>query len=369
MKIMILANADSIHTRKWVISLCERGVDIVLFSLNRINTEFYGGLKGFKGYSFGRSGDLSKIDNKTKKLSYLTAVSTIKKIISKEKPDILHAHYASSYGLLGALCKFHPYVISVWGSDVFDFPRSSALAKRILKYSLSKADRVLSTSHAMAEETKKYCKKSVIVTPFGIDSDIFFKKKTKTLFHENDVVVGTIKTLEKVYGIEYLIAAFAQVSEKLTDLSLKLLIVGSGSCEHELKNRVCELGIEDRVLFTGQVDHSLIPEYYNNIDIFVVSSLRESFGVAVLEASACEVPVIVTETGGLPEVVEKNVTGFVVPVMNSEEIARVIETLALDEKLRTEMGVKGRKRVEEFYNWNNNVQLMITIYDDIISKK
>lgn len=369
MKICILANPDSVHTRRWVTSLCSKKIDIVLISLNKNNSSFYDGLENFSFYSLGYNNKLNSQDSKFKKLKYLFSVWKIKKIISREKPDILHAHYASSYGLVGALCSFHPYIISVWGSDIFDFPRSSALAKWLIKYSLSKADKILSTSHAMAEETKKYCNKIIEVTPFGVDLKMFYKNRNRTLFGTNDIVIGTIKTLEKVYGIEYLIEAFAKVSEKLSRQNLKLLIVGSGSCETEYKNLVKKLGIEDKVLFSGFVEHTFITEYYNNIDIFVVPSLSESFGVSVLEASACELPVIVTDTGGLPEVVDKNVTGLVVPVKNAWEIAKVIELLIFDEKLRAEMGEKGRKRVTELFDWKKNVQLMIKIYNDLISKK
>ncbi len=366
---MILANAESIHTKKWVVSLSEKGIDIVLFSLHAFNTSSYSDLHNFSYYNLEYNNSLNKQEAKFKKIYYLKAVSKIKNIISIEKPDILHAHYASSYGLLGALCKFHPYIISVWGSDIYEFPRSSIIAKTLVKYSLSKADLVLSTSNVMAKETRKYCKKQIEVTPFGIDLSVFYNHPHQNLFEENSIVIGTIKTLEKIYGLEYLIDAFAIVAKKLPEHKTKLLIVGSGSCEIELKDRVKKWGIQDRVLFTGFIDHSLLPKYYNNIHIFVVSSLNESFGVSVLEASACEIPVIVTNTGGLPEIVENNITGLVVPVQNADEIAKAIEKLLLNEKLRVAIGKNGRKRVETFYNWVNNVLLMIQIYNELISKK
>ncbi|NVO02407.1 MAG: glycosyltransferase [Bacteroidetes bacterium] len=368
MKIFLLANPNSVHTKKWVTSLCEKGLEIVLFSLHSIENNYYAGLPNFKSYSLDYNNDLNRKDSKFKKLSYLTAVLKIKKAIAIEKPDIVHSHYASSYGLLGALSKFHPFIISVWGSDIYEFPHSSFIAKKIIKYNLSKADQILSTSHAMAIETKKYTNKEIEETPFGVDLTRFMKTTPPRIFGENDIVIGTIKSLEKVYGIEYLIEAFNDVVINNPEKSLRLLIVGNGSCESELKSRVKELQIEDKVLFAGFVNHSEIVSYYNNIDIFVVPSIRESFGVSVIEASACELPVIVSNTGGLPEVVENNSTGFIVPPQNSKAIAEAIEILLNDKMLISEMGKAGRKMVETKYNWPICVERMIDIYNKALKK-
>jgi len=369
MKIAILANPDSIHTRRWITSLCESNIEIILISLHHFNLAFYNDLPNFKSYSIGFNSNLNFVDNKFQKLKYIASVKKIKKIISFEKPDILHSYYASSFGLIGALCNFHPYVISVWGSDIFDFPNSSFIAKKILKFNLSKADHIMATSHSLAEETKKYSSKNIQVIPFGIDTNTFFKNRKRTLFNENDIVIGSIKTLEKVYGIDYLIKAFAKVKEKNKNKSLKLLLVGSGSCENEYKTLVDDLGVKNDVLFAGYIDHSEIMKHYNNLDIFVVSSIRESFGVSVLEASACELPVVVTDTGGLPEVVVENKTGFIVEKQNTAALANAIEKLIVDKELQKIMGNNGRKFVETKYKWAFNLSEMIDGYNKIIELK
>lgn len=369
MKIVILANPDSVHTRRWVTALCKAGVNIVLVGFQDFDTAYYKDLPAFKKYSLGFDAKLNAVDDKLSKLKYFTAVKKIKRILAEEKPDILHSYYASSYGLLGALCNYHPYVISVWGSDIFDFPKSSFIAKWIIKYNLRKADFVLSTSHAMAEETRKYCTKQIKVIPFGVDTEVFYKKLSKPIFDEKDIVIGSIKTLEKVYGIEYLIRAFALVCKKDFGTPLKLLLVGSGSCETEYKELTKELGIEKNVMFAGYVSHAEIVDYYNNIDIFVVSSLSESFGVSVLEASACEVPVIASNVGGLPEVVADKQTGFLVPKQNPEVIAGALEKLISDKALRQAFGSNGRKMVEEKYMWQRNVDEMVSTYNEIIKNK
>lgn len=90
-------------------------------------------------------------------------------------------------------------IISVWGTDIYTFPNSSCLLSSALKFSLSRADKILSTSKTMKEETKKFTSKEIIVTPFGIDINNFFPQKMRDRFFRNgDIVIGTIKTLKKI---------------------------------------------------------------------------------------------------------------------------------------------------------------------------
>lgn len=367
MKVLLLSDAYSIHTVKWVKSLSKKGIKIAVFSLNFNENEVnpYQNDINIKVY-YCADKNATKRSSGFSKLSYLFALPALKKAISEFKPDIVHAHYASSYGLLGALSGFHPYIISVWGSDVFDFPNISFLHKAVINYNLSQADRILSTSKVMAVETNKYTNKKVIVTPFGIDLDKFKYLKVNSLFDKNDIVIGTIKTLEEKYGIEYLIKAFAIVKNKYKTLPLKLLIVGDGSLSDNLKKLVHDLNLEDETVFTGKIAHELVPVYDNMLSVSVSVSNSESFGVAIIEASACGKPVVVSDVGGLPEVVENGVTGIVVPPRNPEKTAEAIEKLILDEKLRKKMGEAGRKRVAKFYDWDKNVEQMLEIYKGMI---
>ena len=99
------------------------------------------------------------------------------------------------------------------------------------------------------------------------------------------------------------------------------------------------------------------------------ASESESFGVAVIEAEACRIPVVVSDIGGLPEVVQDNVTGFIVPPKNPEATAEAIEKLILDENLRNKMGVAGREFVLKNYEWSKNAKIMENLYKTIIRAK
>lgn len=354
MKILILSDCNNPHTIKLVKSFSKKNnIEVFLYGLERLKVNDYLTLKNFNVKTLDikvkKSGTISKI-------KYLQAIFDIKKIIKEFRPDIVHAHYASSYGLLGVLSGFHPFVISVWGSDIYIFPKKTFIHKIILKYNLKKADKILSTSFAMAKETSKYTNKNIDVIPFGVDLDVFKSKKVLDSyyapFNSEDIIIGTVKSLEKIYGVEYLIKAFKIVLDKHKNLPLKLLIVGGGSLKKSLISLTKELKIDDKVKFVGKIPYYDVCIYHNIIDISVFLSLSESFGVAVVEASACEKPVVVSNVGGLPEVVDNGLTGFVVPVKSEKKAAEAIEKLILNRDLRVKMGKNGRKKVKELYNWN-----------------
>ncbi|MHB1688488.1 MAG: glycosyltransferase family 4 protein [Ignavibacteriaceae bacterium] len=365
MKILMLADPGSPHTIKWVNNLSKKNVDIFLFGLTEFNSNNYSSIQHLKIHSLNLEGKVfAKKDGSPSKLNYLKAVPAIKKIIKEFVPDILHAHYASSYGLLGSLTGFHPFIISVYGSDVYNFPRKNIITKNLLKFNFAKADKILSTSNVMAEETKAYTNKQIEVTPFGIDLNVFHPAETKAnFFDKDDVVIGTVKSLEDKYGIEYLIKAFKIVKDKHPELPLKLLLVGKGSRENQFKKLSIELGISSVTKFTGFINYDQIQDYHNIIDIPVFVSIEESFGVSVLEASACAKPVIVSDAGGLTEVVEKDVTGLIVNKKSVTQTAEAIEKLLLNKDLRLRLGINGREKVKKFYDLKNNISQMISIYE------
>jgi glycosyltransferase involved in cell wall biosynthesis len=362
MKILILADPSSSHTIKWVNTLHRRGINVFLFGLSKYDQTQYD--DGIRIESLQTPDSIkAKLDGNFLKLMYLAAFPKLKKIIRTFKPDILHAHYAASYGVIGAFTGFHPFILSVWGIDILTFPKNSVLHKKMIEYSLKKADNVLATSSYLAKETNKYTNKDILITPFGIDMEEFKPKIVDPIFMEDDIVIGTIKSMERKYGIEYLIKSFSIVKKKYQHKNIKLLLVGGGSLEDKFKQMIDELGITDSSIITGQIPFNKVADYHNQLSIAVYVSKVESFGVSILESSACEKPVVVSDVGGLPEVVENNVTGFIIKANDIEATTEAIERLILDNELREKFGSSGRARVKDKFDWKKNIQDMINIYN------
>ena len=311
-------------------------------------------------------------------MGYFRNVGALRAILAKEKPDVLNAHYASGYGTTARFSGFHPYMLSVWGSDVYDFPTRSLFHRWWLRRNLMAADKVASTSYAMAEQARLIAPGlgNIEITPFGVDTGLFspdgYKKSTTDA---TAISIGTVKALAPQYGIDTLIDSVALLVERLKGehsklaKSIRLRLIGDGPQCAELKARAEERGIAGIVEFAGRVMHSAVPDELHRLDIYAALSRRESFGVAVIEASACGLPVVVSDAGGLPEVVLTGETGLVVPKEDPEAAADALFRLVVDPDLRQRMGKSGRHRAASLYERHDNVKTMIFLYEKIISSK
>jgi len=354
LKLCYLANPTSPHTVKWANHFCARGYEVHVVSF-----------EDAQGLDPGVV--LHRLDTRWPlKLDYFTARRQVRNLLARIQPALLHAHYASGYGTLGRLARFHPYILSVWGSDIFDFPKRSSIHAWLLKRNLEAADRLCSTSRIMARELSEYTERAAVLTPFGVDCERF-QMSESTGTRNQEFVIGTVKTLEKHSGIGYLLTAFHLLTQKHPRSRSRLVIVGGGPQEPCYRRLAQKLGLGSRVTFVGQVPHARIPAYLRTFSAFVVLSLAESFGVAALEASACGLPVVATKVGGLPEVVEDGGTGLIVPPENAEAAAEALSRLLLSPDLRRTMGRAGRQWVLEHYAWDKTAKVMETLYAETMS--
>ena len=187
MRIVILAPAKSEHTIKWLRHLVDRGHDVhVVTATSHYTPEavvpgaHYHVLKG------------------TPKLAFVRRAASVQRIIREVEPGIVHAHYASSYGTLGRLARCHPYILSVWGSDIFDFPYRSPLHSALIRANLRAADCICATSTVLAEQVRRLVSRPdyVEVIPFGVDTEVF--RPDPSLQDSSAFVVGTVKDLTPI---------------------------------------------------------------------------------------------------------------------------------------------------------------------------
>ncbi len=365
-KILLLADAKNYHTRKWALGLYERGVQVKVVSLNKDGHDFFQGKTGFSSCSLGFSDSFVKKGG-VSKLLYLKVIFQIKNIIKEFDPDIVHSHYVSSYGLLGALTKNRKFIISVWGSDIYDFPKKSWFHKIIVKYALSRADYVCSTSICMKQVAKKYTSKMIAVIPFGVNTNFFSPQninKKSSIFH-----IGIVKSLSPKYGIDTLLKAVSIVIHE-KKLNVKLDIVGDGIYRAEYEKLARSLNIDKCVRFFGFIDKQEIPTFLNKLDVFVALSRldSESFGVAVVEAMSCEIPVIVSNVDGFKEVIHKGL-GRCVEKDNPVEAADAIEWVYKNRNIAKEKAKCARKKVIKEYDFEINLTQQIFIYKKLLNEK
>ncbi len=364
MRTLILADVNSVHTRKWVIALANNGITICLFSLTKPDKNYFIGMNNIQVCLFEQQAK-SGLPEQAYKLHFFKIIKLLNRVINEFKPDIVHAHYASSYGLLGALLVRKPFVISVWGSDVYEFPKRSVFHQILFRFNLMRAHAITSTSHIMAKEVRRYTSKRVDVIPFGVEQSFFeVTEKSKT----GSIIIGTIKSLEKKYGIDVLLTAFTLVKSKIKHPVLRLRIIGAGSQLEELKILAKKLTIENDVEFVGVIPHERLAIELESIDIFAALSVdnSESFGVSVVEAMAAGKPIVVSNAGGLKEVIEENHSGLVVQMNNANEAAEALIKLIQNRHLAKELGQAAHQRALKKYQWRYNQDQMLALYSSLL---
>ena len=345
MKICFIAPSGNYHTIKWVNWFSKRGHDVHVISFMPDKIEG-------STVHFIDAGVTVK-DSDFKKIKYLLQAKKVKRIVDEIQPDIVNAHYATSYGAVTALSGIKNYILSVWGSDIYDFPNKSFMHKMILKYSLSRATHLFSTSKVMATEGKKYTNKKFDITPFGVDMELFNpNKKCRDSHPKNEFLIGTVKAIDPKYGIDYIIKAVKLVVDKRPDIPLKVRIAGRGEYEEEYKQLASSLGVGEKISWLGFISQKDAAEEWANMDVAVIPSTleSESFGVSAVEAEACGTALIISDVPGLMEATYPGKSCMVVPRKSEDSLAEAIIYLYDNPNKRVEMGYAGRLFVRSVYD-------------------
>ena len=342
MKICILGPANNVHIIKWCTWFADRGHEVHLISF------LPGEIPGAAVHYINTK--VNPKDSDLGKLRYLSCAGTVRKIIRQLKPDVINAHYATSYGVVTALSGAKNYILSVWGSDIYDFPKRSVLHKALLKYSLKKAKWLFSTSKAMALEASQYTDKAFEITPFGVDTELFNSDKRSKEIHK-DFVVGTVKGLFDKYGIQYILRAVAEIKEQ-GDMPIRLRIAGKGPQEEQYRQLSQDLGIDDITTWLGYISQEEAAYEWANMDVGIIPSVYESFGVAAVEAQACGTALIISDVPGLMEATLPRVTSVVVPKEDSHRIALAIRDLYENQGKRERMEIAGIEYANSNYEIN-----------------
>lgn len=358
MRILILANKGSNHAKKVAEGLADEGLEVYFVSPNDKLDKTVTLSNKIKLFTLPFGG----------KVGYILNFWTLKVLYKRINPDVVNVHYASGCGMLGYLAGLHPTVLSCYGSDIFEFPHKSKLNRWILFRVLKSVDAIASTSHGMADEIRRLLKDEkidVAITPFGIDTSLFKPQPQK---NRNTKVIGIVKTLSPIYDIQLLIYSFKCVCDN-TPYDVVLRIYGEGPQKNELQKLASDLGISNKVMFLGRIANDKVPDVINDMDVFVNCSKQESFGVNVLEAMACGVPVVATDCVGPRELIVDGVTGYIVKDRLPQSMSDAIISLLSNDTQRENMGSAGRERVCRYYDWNDNVkQLKRILIDNSLNK-
>jgi glycosyltransferase involved in cell wall biosynthesis len=365
--ILLLGSAAAIHTVKWAKYFANIGHKVHLISYDPPRDEEMGNLElhliGKKlPIQFWR---LNTIIN----LPF--ALIQIKRLIKKIKPDIVNAHYVTSYGHLAVFLGLHPLIMTAWGSDILIAPKESLITKIVVKYVLKKADLITCDAEHLKEAMIKLgASPSKIKTiNFGIDTQKFCpglkdENLIKSLGISNHQIVISLRRLEPGYSVETLIKAIPLVIKEIPDT--KFLIVSRGSQEEELKRLAKDLGVTESIRFVGQVPNEELPKYIRTADVYVSTSLSDGgISSSTAEAMACELPVIITDIADNKKWVKDGENGFLIPVKNPEILSEKIIYLLKNKGLGKRFGKAARKIIEERNDYYKEMAKMEKIHEEL----
>jgi len=319
------------------------------------------------------SGRAGMIDNVKEgflvKIQVLTFLffNVIHSILKLRKMDVVHVQWPIPNGL-GAifLKKIYgiPYINTIHGEEVHLSKRYHLLFA--LRWLVNNSSKTITNSTA----TRKFCLEAgldgdkIEVIPFGVDTDFF--RPLDVYKDENIFQILSVGYLIERKGFEYLIRAMPLVLEKYENARLK--IVGTGPLESKLKELVYELDLGDEVEIVKNVSDEELLMIYNSSDLFVLPSIvdsqgnTEGLGVVLLEAMACGLPVIGSDVGGIPDIIEDEKTGVLVKEKDYEELSKVILNLIFEDNLRNYLVDNSLKIVKTNFSWKMISNYYLDIY-------
>ncbi len=297
--------------------------------------------------------------------------SKIVDVAMHEHLDVLHVHYAIPHAAVAYMAKQIlktkgielPVITTLHGTDITLVGLDKSMSS-VVEFSINQSDIVTSVSNSLKEGTESYfdIKKNIEVVYNFVDLDRFSRKENpelKKVFAPNgEKIIVHTSNFRKVKRIEDVIHAYSKIKDSV---QANLLLIGDGPERRNAEELCRELGTCSQIQFLGKQD--AVEEILSIADLFMLPSQNESFGLAALEAMACEVPVISSNAGGLPEVNIDGVTGFTCEIGDVDDMAKKAIILLENEDMLTIFKKNAREKALEFKK-----SLIIPQYEKIYNK-
>jgi len=306
----------------------------------------------------------------------IQALIKLKLLDYKRKIDIIHSHTLLPDSFLFFFFRKKCKIQTEHTSGFLELVEKNKYVK-ILSFLLNQADFIIGPSEELVNNFIKIGidKSKTAFIPNGVDIKKFNPKidgnkiRKKYSIRKNEKLILCPRRLEPKNGVIYLVKALPYIIEKIRNI--KCMVVGGGF-EDEKKRIIKEIkkkNIAEKIVLVGTIPNHKMPEYYATSDIVVLPSLKEATSIAGLEAMAMCKPVVGTNAGGLPYIIENEKTGLIVPPKNPKVLAKAIISILNNEEKQISMGATARKRVEEKFSWEIIAKKILEIYKQVFENR
>lgn len=300
----------------------------------------------------------------------------ILKAVRKYKINFIHCNWLIPQGFFTLIIhKMYdiPYILTALGGDVFAFqnvPGLRSLKNWVLKYSIlctANSHDLIKNLRALSPATKlKYI-------PVGVDENFFNENKFDPQLKTDLKITGpfllAVGRFAEKKGFKYLIDAMPIILHEFP--KAKLVLVGYGPKEAELKSQVKNLNLEDQIIFVGGQSRSDLSRYYATADIFIGPSIIAEGGdtegqpAAFIEAMASKTAIVASDVGGIKDMVANGETGLLIPQKDPNQIAKAVVNLCKDDALKQQLEEKGKEHIIKFFRWESVAKQYMGIYEGI----
>jgi glycosyltransferase involved in cell wall biosynthesis len=297
-------------------------------------------------------------------LHYAYGLLRLKRILRRIRPDLLHVHFLTGYGYWGAFSGFHPTVLTVWGDDVYFTPKTSFLKNKLARYALRKADVVTGDSKDIIEESIRMGapEDKAYVIQWGVELDKFSPGVASTVRDELSIapeqpfILSTRSFTQAYYNIDIILEAMPRVLKAFPDAVL--VVAGNEGDDAEFRKYAERVGVLEHSCFVGRIPHEKLPEYLVAADAFITVPSVDATAVSLLEAMACETPVVASDLASNREWIFDHESGLIVEPRDVEGLSEAIIQYLSSKELRGRVGKRARGIVKENADHETNMKRM-----------
>ena len=323
----LLGDATSPHIQRWAREMLRRGWRVSLITARPAP------LDGV---------EVRGIRPVRRSTDWLFRVHETQRHVQDLAPDIVHAHYATSYGYLAARCGRHPLVITAWGTDLLVTPHKNPWMRWLTSWTLRQAGLITGDSASLISAAAELAPgRPVEEIHWGVDLQRF----QPTPWHEKTgTQIVSLRAWEANYHIDTLIDAFALLRARLPGRDLRLHLLGGGSLENPLRNQVQALGLTNAVQLHGRLDDAGMARILSQCKISVSVPASDATSVALLESMACGLAVVASD---LPANQQWVTSPWLVPAGHAAALADKLQTLVADDALAQQAGERNAQRIAQ----------------------
>ena len=342
-----------IHTERWLTWFARRGHDVHLLTVQP------GPLPGVTVH------DITPPPG-PKPLRYAMGLITVKRILARLRPSLLHAHFLTGYGYWGVFSGYRPFLVTVWGDDVYVTPHETMIKHRLARKALREADYVTGDSEDIVEACRRLGARAdrTEVIQWGVDFTHFHPGVPPDAVRERlgvsaatPIVLSTRSFTQPYYNIDLIVDTAFRVRERFPDVHY----VFAGNEGDDAAFRARAKGAE-WMHWVGRIPHPELPAWIEAATVFVTVPSVDATAVSLLEAMACRAAIVASDLPSAREWIRDGETGLVVKARDDSALVNAIERLLADTALRDRVGRAAAVEVRARADHDRNMKRMEDIY-------